>query len=106
MPGYTTELSAPPELRMLGIDELVHRYQQCGDPIVERLCYAIETDRDRKYDELQDELEEALYDAAEQREMRMDADERAAKMQKRLKSAEKRIAKLEQQIRNLGGIPA
>ena len=106
MPGYTTELSAPPELRMLSADELVHRYGQCGDPLIERFCYAIKSEvkadnewLESKVDSLEDDLE---YEEKCHIETATERDDAIQQLEK----AEERIARLEQQILNLGGIPA
>jgi len=106
MPGYTTELSAPPELRMLGIDELVHRYGQCGDPLIERFCYAIENKAKDVNERLDDEVDSLRDDLEYEEKCHIEtATERDDAIQE-LEKAEERIAKLEQQILNLGGVPA
>jgi len=100
MAGYTTELSAPPELRMLSADELIRLYSQCGDPLIERFCYAIAHEFDP--DAVEDA--EGRADEAEQRNEELETEN--ASLWAKLEKYQKQVADLERQIRNLGGVPA
>lgn len=99
----------PATLRNLTTDEVLRMFDGCGHPVIETLCRHLgdaETDLAAQVCELESGLSE-MTDTADVCAVDLAAEEAEnEKLREEVTDLHERIEQLEQQIRNLGGVPA